>query len=123
MILKSIALPIVAIVCLYACKPKNSDYQIPDSKTTEDAVADTLKRQSLEVKTFAAQEGTFGYEIWIDGKKIIYQATIPGVPGIQGFATEDSAQKVGELVADKIRKNQMPPTVTPEELDSLGVLH
>ena len=32
------------------------------------------------------------------------------------------AQTVAELVVKKIRNNQMPPTVTMEDLNTLGVL-
>jgi len=36
--------------------------------------------------------------------------------------TEEDAMKVSELVIKKIRNNEMPPTVTVEELRGMGVL-
>ena len=35
---------------------------------------------------------------------------------------EEAAKKVAELVIRKIRNNEMPPTVTIEELRELGML-
>jgi len=69
-----------------------------------------------------AGEG-WGYEIYIDtaGAPYIRQPIIPAVPGNKAFATRDDAAKVGELVRHKIMNNIMPPSVTIEELDSLGI--
>ncbi|MCL2289557.1 MAG: DUF4907 domain-containing protein [Bacteroidetes bacterium] len=38
-----------------------------------------------------------------------------------GFITEKDAMKVAELVVKKIRNNEMPPTVTIQELQELEV--
>lgn len=79
----------------------------------------------IEVVTFdnskTGNKG-FGYDIKIDGKMNIHQPNIPGLPGNDGFTTEDKAKKTGEFVAYKIRNNIMPPSVSEKELDSLGVL-
>ena len=61
----------------------------------------------------------WGYDIYIDGQQSIIQPSVPGVPGNDGFKTEEDAKIIGEFVANKIRKNIMPPTVSTEELDSL----
>jgi hypothetical protein len=37
---------------------------------------------------------------------------IPALPGNEGFSTREEAQTVAEFVVKKIRKNEMPPTVT-----------
>ena len=39
-----------------------------------------------------------------------------------GFAMEEDARMVAELVIKKIRNNELPTTVTIEELRKLGVL-
>ena len=53
---------------------------------------------------------------------MIHQPNIPGMPGNRGFKTRAQAEKITELIIYKIKNNIMPPTVTVEELDSLGVL-
>lgn len=66
--------------------------------------------------------GTFGYVIKMEGRNMIQQPNIPGMPGNQGFKTKEQSEKVAKFVITKIKKNIMPPSVTIEELDSLGVL-
>jgi len=69
-----------------------------------------------------AESNTFGYDIYVNGAVIIHQPSRPGLPGNSGFTSEEDAMKVAELVIKKIRNNEMPPTVTIEELRMLGVL-
>ena len=63
----------------------------------------------------------WGYRISEKGKQIIDQQTIPGVPGNQGFGTSEDAQKVAELVIEKLEKGTFPPTISEEELQKLGI--
>lgn len=80
-----------------------------------------------EIKTFqnpdsiAEMKGTFGYDVFVDGNLYIHQPNIPSVSGNKGFKNEELAKKAGAFVTYKIQNNIMPPSVTPEELDSLGV--
>ena len=80
----------------------------------------TLKVSKYTVATFSQPEG-WGYSISEKGKRIIDQQTIPGVPGNQGFQTSEDAQKVAELVIEKLEKGVFPPTVSEEELQKLGI--
>ena len=69
-----------------------------------------------------AEGNTFGYDIYVYGSVMVHQPSRPGPPGNAGFATEEDARKVAELVIQKIRNNELPPTVTIEELRELEVL-
>ncbi len=84
-----------------------------EEKTTE-------KGKTVEVKTFKGPDG-WGYEVLVNGKKTIHQEHIPAIQGVHPFPTEEMARATGRLMARKIRKGTMPPTVTKDELDSLGV--
>jgi hypothetical protein len=64
----------------------------------------------------------WGYDIMVDGKIYIHQPNVPAVMGNNGFSSEEKAQAAGEYVIQKLRNNIIPPAVSPEELDSLGVL-
>lgn len=98
------------------------------------AKADSTKQENpyrnakIEVKTINNETSTqekstgWGYDIYIFGSLYIHQPHIPAVPGNRGFKTEADAKKAGEWAMHKIRNNIMPPTISVQELDSLGVL-
>jgi hypothetical protein len=77
---------------------------------------------AITIKIIPAPGETFGYDILLSGKPLIHQPHIPGLPGNEGFATEEKAQAVAEFVVGKIRNNEMPPKVTLDDLKGMGVL-
>ncbi|HEY4800316.1 MAG TPA: DUF4907 domain-containing protein [Bacteroidia bacterium] len=64
----------------------------------------------------------FGYNILIYDAVYNHQPHIPAINGMRGFHTKEQAHKAAELVVYKIRNNIMPPSLTPQELDSMGTL-
>lgn len=64
----------------------------------------------------------YGYNIIIDGKLYVHQPHIPAVSGNNGFSTIANAEKAAALIVYKIKNNVMPPSVTSNELDSVGAL-
>ena len=66
----------------------------------------------ITIKIIPAANNTFGYDILLYGRPFVHQPSIPGLPGNEGFTTKERAQTVAEFVVKKIRKNEMPPTVT-----------
>ena len=76
----------------------------------------------LSIKIIPSINKTFGYDILLKGKPLIHQPNTPAMPGNDGFKTKKSAQKVAEFVVKKIRKNEMPPTVSIKDLNRMGVL-
>jgi hypothetical protein len=93
-------------------KPKEAE--VPKKSPYADA--------DLSVKIIPSANNTFGYDILIYGRPLVHQPSIPGLPGNEGFTTKERAQKVADLVMKKIKNNEMPPTVTIEELSNLGAL-
>ena len=73
----------------------------------------------LKVKTFESPIG-WGYDITLNDTSAIHQDIIPGIPGRKGFATKEDAEKIGNLVLEKI-KNKKLPSVTLQELDSFKI--
>ena len=76
----------------------------------------------ISIKIIPSINKTFGYDILVQGKQLIHQPNIPAMPGNEGFKTKKSAQKVAEFVVKKIRKNEMPPTLSVEDLKKMDVL-
>lgn len=68
-----------------------------------------------------APNGTYGYEILKDGKLFVRQTSIPGRSGVEGCPSRQQAEDLASFVSDKIRAGAMPPTVSAEELKSLGL--
>jgi hypothetical protein len=99
------------------------------SVSAEEAAGSVVKQQKnpyaneeLAIKIIPAANNTFGYDILLHGRPLVHQPNIPGLPGNEGFTTRERAQKVAESVVKKIRGNEMPPTVTTEDLNNMGVL-
>lgn len=76
----------------------------------------------FRVEIIPTATSTYGYDILMDGHVLIHQPHVPALPGNDGFQTENDARKVAEFVVGKLRRNIFPPSVSVEELDSLGVL-
>ena len=76
----------------------------------------------ITIKIIPAANKTFGYDILLYGRPLVHQSNIPGLPGNEGFTTKERAQTVAEFVVKKIRNNEMPPTVTIEDLNNMAVL-
>ncbi len=70
-----------------------------------------------------APNATFGYDIFSNGKLFLHQTNLPGQPGNDGCKTKADAEKLAAFVIGKIKKGEMPPTVTTDELKKLEVLH
>ena len=94
----------------------------PDNATVKFPEASQYANTNLSYTIIDAPNNTFGYDIYSSGKLTIHQTSKPGLPGNEGFKTKDDAIKVAEMVMYKIRKGEMPPTVTVEEMKELGVI-
>jgi hypothetical protein len=73
-------------------------------------------------KLIPAANNTLCYDIYSDGRLLIHQPSVPGLPGNEGFATAADAEKVARLVIQKLKNGEMPPTVTIEEMKDMRVI-
>ena len=88
--------------------------KVPDGKMP--------KNVSYTYTLIPAENKTWCYDIYMDKKLFIHQPSIPGLPGNEGFKTKADAEKIAKLVIDKIKKGEMPPSITIEEMKKLKVL-
>lgn len=89
--------------------------------------APQFSTENIEVKTFEVKDDTgkakgWGYDLYVNGKKTIHQPTIPAVAGNDSFKTQVQAEAVGKLAANKMIVTGSLPTISVEELISLGVI-
>jgi hypothetical protein len=101
-------------------EPKPSVNQAPNE--TKFPESDKFIKSNLNYKIINAANSTFGYDIFADGKLMIHQPSMPGMPGNNGFKNKVDAEKIAQLVITKIKKGEMPPTVTTEEMKKLKVI-
>ena len=83
---------------------------------------EAFKNAEITYHIITAPNNTWCYDIFTDGKLTIHQGTIPALPGNEGFKTKEQAGKVAEFVISKMKRGEMPPSVTIEELKKLKAL-
>jgi hypothetical protein len=83
---------------------------------------DASKNKNITAKVIPGSNNTWGYDISVGDKLMIHQLNIPGMPGNEGFKTKKAAQKVADLVISKMKKGEMPPSITKEELKKLKAI-
>jgi hypothetical protein len=70
--------------------------------------------KNINYKIFQT-EGGWGYDIIVKKKIFIHQESVPSFTGEKAFVTKEQAEKVAELIINKIKRKQ-PPAVTTFEL-------
>jgi hypothetical protein len=115
------------ILFIFACLPGTS-ISSNEAAEKQEIKKETKQQKTpyadakISIKIISSVRKTFGYDILINGKPLVHQPSIPALSGNEGFTTKERAQKVAEFVVKKIRKNEMPPTVTSDDLNNMGVL-
>jgi hypothetical protein len=84
--------------------------------------ASAYANTKLTYKVIDAPKQTYGYDVFADGRLMIHQTSAPALPSNEGFKTKENATKVALLVIDKIRKGEMPPTISIDEMKKLNVI-
>ena len=87
-----------------------------DQSAAKFPAAKTYVNTKLTYKIIAAPKHTYGYDVFGDGRLMIHQTSVPALPGNDGFKTKEDAIKVALLVIDKIKRGEMPPTISIEEM-------
>lgn len=103
-------------------QPRNAEGLPAQAETTSAAFPKTPTTATITHRIIDAPNGTFGYEILADGKLLVRQTNVPGQPGTSGCATKADAENLATLVAEKVKRGEMPPTVTKEELIQLNII-
>lgn len=94
----------------------NKDSLLLKMKMIKDTNIITMANATIQYFIIKAEENTYGYTIFIDGKMVIEQKTIPGFSGKLGFQNKGIAEKVAKLVINKIKDGEMLPTLNQDEV-------
>lgn len=79
--------------------------------------ADTTQFQYFIIKSDSTG---YGYSIYADGNLFIQQTTIPALSGNRGFTDRKKAEKCAKLVMRKLKKGEMPPSITSNEIKKIN---
>lgn len=108
------------IMVLVSVQGKNLNRSSPDE------IKNAHERKQITVNytytIIPSKNNTWGYDIFKSKKILIHQINIPGMPGNEGFKKKSYAKKVAQIVIDKLKNGEMPPSITKEELENLKVL-
>jgi hypothetical protein len=90
---------------------------------TKSHAVETTREANYTYIIISSENKTWGYDIYMGKRLFIHPPCVPGLPGNEGFKTKADAEKVGRLVIEKIKKGEMPPTVTIEEMKKIKVIY
>lgn len=117
---------LIFIICLIeilnTCQTQESKQGEPSTSPVLNKKVNPYANMRISYQLIPSESNTWGYDIFVDGSKIIHQPSRPALPGNSGFDTKEKAQKIANLVIEKIKKGEMPPTISTEEMQKAGVL-
>jgi hypothetical protein len=104
-----------------SCADSIVESKIPEAIPSSDSTSSTSSTFSMH--TFKNADGLegYGFDIYQEGKMMIHQNSIPAIQGNKAFTSEEEAKAVGALMLYRISNGIMPPSISIEDLDSLGV--
>ena len=114
--------PILIFFVLAMSFTLNSQTNRNQSQETQFPGKGENKNAGYTYTIISSANKTWGYDIYMGNKHFIHQPAIPGLSGNEGFKTEADAKKVARLVIGKIKKGEMPPSVSVEEMKKIKVL-
>jgi hypothetical protein len=107
---------------LNAKSPIGAATQQPGSNAAFSPEASAYANTKLTYKIIDTPKHTWCYDVFADGRLMIHQTSVPALPGNEGFGTKEDATKVALLVIAKIKKGEMPPTISIDEMKQLNVI-
>jgi hypothetical protein len=110
------------IACFVSLSMSAQTNAVQNTDVSRQSKADSHKNASYTYTIIPSENKTWGYDIYMEKRLYIHQPSVPGLPGNEGFKTKADAEKVAKLVIEKIKKGEMPPTVSIEDMKKLKVL-
>ena len=99
---------------------KSQNLKTKEQKST--STENNVLIEKYSYKVINSHNKSFGYDIFCNDKLLIHQTTIPGLPGNTGFKNDQDAKKIAVLVITKIKKGEIPPSVSTEELKKWKII-
>lgn len=83
--------------------------------------------QAVSVVVFPNDSGSsrkskgWGFDLFVDGQRLIHQPEVPVIGGATGFETADLAKRAGQRMAEKLQQGIMPPALDSSDLILIGM--
>ena len=94
----------------------------PDTSAAKFPEASAYANTKLTYKIIDTPKHTYGYDVFADGRLMIHQTSAPALPGNEGLKAREDATNVALVVIEKIKKREMPPTISIDETKILKVI-
>lgn len=111
---------ILSFGLLVSCENIEKESKEANKQSTPISIPEKIDYEAIVLEISTSE---FGYQIMKNGELLIEQKNIPAVQGNKTFSSRSDAQKVAIFAVNKIKNGSFPPTISIEELDSLGILH
>ena len=105
-------------VLMVSCGTENTDDL--DVKLEKNSEHPSIPKYSSKV--YYLQNVGWCYQVFRGTKMILNQKHIPAVQGIKGFETKEKAEIAVNFIMERVIAGNERPSVTPEELDSIGAI-
>lgn len=105
-------------VLMVSCGTENTDDL--DVKLEKNSEQTSIPKYSSKV--YYLQNVGWCYQVFRGTKMILNQKHIPAVQGIKGFETKEKAEIAVNFIMERVIAGNERPSVTPEELDSIGAI-
>ena len=118
----------VLLILVYSCQSNQRDdvgYSSGYATESNDTAVKTSPLESPDKITYRLlykENSGWGYQVFSGAKMLINQEHIPAVQGIKGFDTREQAEKTVLHLIERMKNGDPRPTLSVEELDSLGVI-
>lgn len=122
---RKIGILVFVLVGMISCSSNSNEPEVKPVNIKSKSVNNVevhLDQEAYTLEATFSPEFGWGYQILNNGELYINQPHIPSVQGNKGFDSKDKAIKTAEYIINKLEHDIFPPTVSPEELDSLDVL-
>lgn len=97
----------------------NHDSLILEIQKQKSEIKAKMTSTTIQYFIIKGNENSYGYAIFLDGQMYIEQKTIPGRSGTKGFESITQAEKCANLVIEKMKQGEMPPTVEEGDLKNI----
>ncbi len=105
-------------VLMVSCGTENTDDL--DVKLEKNSEQTSIPKYSSKV--YYLQNVGWCYQVFRGTKMILNQKHMPAVQGIKGFETKEKAEIAVNFIMERVIAGNERPSVTPEELDSIGAI-